>query len=241
MAVALESWRERSPEQFPTGPSWQSRPDWRTNVESRLADAAAGLESEWLMATRAFESKRAELQERQDEARQQADEHERALLTAQGDQLVGQVAVTLGELGFVVTDVDATVTSAGDRREDLRLEDSGRPGWIALVEVRGYLRGARLNDLLRLGRFVTRFVADEQRMPDAVWYVVNHSMTSDPDARPAPLASNPGEVKTFAEDGGLVLDTRVLFKLLKAVRTGDVTAEDARQLLREATGVLDLS
>jgi hypothetical protein len=58
----------------------------------------------------------------------------------------------------------------------------------------------------------------------------------DPSTRPIPLASNPNELQTFAEDGGLVIDTSELFRLVMNVRRGLIDQDAARQEIREARG-----
>jgi len=75
-----------------------------------------------------------------EDVRAAADNYELALLTAQGDPLVTSVIRALKELGFEVTDVDATVAAGGLRLEDLQVRDPSVPGWAALAEVKGYRR-----------------------------------------------------------------------------------------------------
>lgn len=233
-AVALDVWRERDPDRFPAEASWQQREEWRTDTERRLLHEQQRLRLKRSEADRRFAEALAQVGQKLQEAEQHAEENERRLLTAQGDDLVAEVVQSLREIGFEVIDVDAQISSPGDRREDIRVLDPSAPGWIALGEVRGYARGAQLNDLLRLTRFVTRFVRDEGREPDATWYVVNQMLATDPATRPLPLEANPEEVETFAEDGGLILDTRELFALRMKVRQGQIGAEEARRLLRGA-------
>jgi hypothetical protein len=117
--------------------------------------------------------------------------------------------------------------------------DPDSPDWLALVEVRGYLRGAQAKDLLRIERFVQRYQRENRgEAPSARWYIVNQFLGTDPSARPDPLASNPEEVAIFAEAGGLVIDTRTLFGAVQQVRAGHVEGGDARAQLLAATGVL---
>ena len=118
----------------------------------------------------------------------------RRLLTAQGEGLKVEVAAALSDLGFEVTDADAQHAQKGDLLEDLRVLDPEDPGWVALAEVRDYGGGAKVGDLLRIGRFVSRYSAAEGRPPSAAWYVVNQFVDSDPGSRPQPLASNAGSV-----------------------------------------------
>ncbi len=179
------------------------------------------------------------LRELEEESRR-ANDSDRRLLTAQGDDLVEEVQACLEELGFIVVNVDREITSEGDRLEDLRVKDPDNSDWIALAEVRGYRRGAQLNDLLRIGRFVARYVGETGKMPTASWYIVNHTLAQDPATRPSPLAGNPNEVDTFADGGGLIVDSRFLFRIRMDVRSGRVQPRQARDRLIASTGVLSL-
>jgi hypothetical protein len=89
---------------------------------------------------------------------------------------------------------------------------------------------------MRMQRFSARFQKDEGRLPDRLWYLVNHSLADDPSQRQRALASNQAEVDTFAESGGLVLDTVELFKLWQAVDAGRVDRAVARMELMRAIG-----
>ena len=105
--------------------------------------------------------------------------------------------------------------------------------------IRGYKRGAQLNDLMRIGRFVTRYLQETSKLPNSAWYVVNQYIEQDPDARPSSLSSNPREVETFKEDNGLIIDTRLLFRMQMKVRSGEIQPQDARAKLINATGRLE--
>jgi hypothetical protein len=189
---------------------------------------------------RDMDQKKLELATKEEAEFVRANRHERGLLTAQGDDLVDAVRACLEEIGFHVVNVDQEIATKGDRREDLRISDHDRPDWVAIAEVRGYKRGAQLNDLLRISRFVARYVQEAGRMPDASWYIVNHNMDQDPSIRPTPLASNPTEVTTFVDGNGLIIDTRFLFKKLMEVRSGLIESRDLRLALISGTGVIDV-
>jgi hypothetical protein len=236
IAAALDEWRAIAPDVFPGEAVWTTRPEWRTPDETEIAAETTVLESRWADAVRAHDEAIAALEVRRLEAEQHADENERRLLTAQGADLVEEVIACLTDLGFDVIDVDKEVAQPGDLREDIRVTAEDTPDWIAIGEIRGYGRGAQLNDLLRLGRFVVRFVRDEGKEPNAIWYVVNHFRETDPTTRPAPLEANQAEVDTFAESGGVVIDTRDLFRLRNLVATGLITTEAARRSLQQARG-----
>jgi len=240
VAAALEEWRSIAPESFPGDAAWSTRPEWATSEELVVWQDVESLEADWRAAVTAHDEAASNLEVRRQEAQQRSDENERRLLTSQGEDLVEEVVTTLTAIGFTVQDVDREVTVPGDRREDIRVTDPDVPDWIAIGEVRGYGRGAQLNDLLRLGRFVVRFARDVGKEPEAVWYVVNHFRELDPSSRPAPLEGNKEEVATFADGGGVVIDTRDLFRLRSRVNLGQLSADGARRILREARGRLDL-
>jgi len=193
-----------------------------------------------------LESKRiaifAELDERQQrleaeltEAKRSADAHERRLLTAKGDDVVRVAAECFSDLGFDVANMDE-VYPEGDRREDLQVTVRETPEWIVLVEVRSYRGGAQSRDLLRIGRFSKRYLRDNGKDADALWYVVNQFNEDNPALRQPVLASNEPELEEFANDGGVAIDTADLFRLWMAVRDGRLTAEEARSRLIQARG-----
>ena len=104
------------------------------------------------------------------------------------------------------------------------------------MEVRGYRRGAQVRDLLRIQRFRTRYLKDNDKDADRLWYVVNQFCEGDPENRPTVLASNEAELEAFAEDNGLAIDTTHLFQLWMAVREDRLAAEEARSRLMQAQG-----
>jgi hypothetical protein len=130
---------------------------------------------------------------------------------------------------------------AGDRREDLRVATSDKPGWTALVEVRGYKRGAQVNDLQRIGRFRRRYLQETGRDSDRVWYIVNQFLKDDPAGRSAVFQFNEPDLATFAEDDGLVIDTVQLFSISRAVQLQEIDSALARNSLINATGRFEVS
>jgi hypothetical protein len=89
---------------------------------------------------------------------------------------------------------------------------------------------------LQVAKAVETFILREGRAPDARWYVVNQSYLTPPSQRQPPLRGSP-DVESFAVMGGLVIDTRDLFRLREAVRARELTAEAARESLRSTKGV----
>ncbi|MYS12500.1 hypothetical protein [Streptomyces sp. SID4982] len=235
LAVALEVWAERDGARFPVREEWRERYSWQTPEEVNARNSLQTTRTRLLSVISELRSQEQSLLAEIGKLSGQIDEKERKLLTAQGDELVDQVDLCLSELGFDVTNVDKEISTPGDRREDLRVKNPDGD-WSAVAEVRGYTRGAQLNDLLRIGRFVTRYTKEIGEEPSASWYLVNQELKKDPDARQEPLAANGEEVATFAEGGGLVIDTRDLFRLLMAVRRGEIKKERARELLIVSVG-----
>ena len=121
--------------------------------------------------------------------------------------------------------------------EDLRLSDPDEPAWTNITEVKGLTGGAKLSDLQRFGRYAGLFLRRTGEFPKSRWYLVNQFLGADPDTRPPPLVGAEDDVQVFAEDGGLVIDTRELFQLVRAVEQGRIDQAAARRLLRSSTGV----
>ncbi|MGC4829849.1 hypothetical protein [Micromonospora arida] len=240
ISAVFAAWRGTDPVRFPSGPDWSDEPSWMTQAEIATQKALG----EHLLHERKVILEMAETRRKLEQERaarkEEADSAERLLLTGQGQALVREVQDALEEFGFTVIDADSLPSRQHEKLEDLRVSHGD---WITLAEVKGYgrRRTAKTNDLQQVQRAVVRYVLTEQRAPDARWYVVNQMAGSDPARRPRPLASSPDDVTTFAKDGGLVIDTADLFRLREAVRGGTITADEARTLLRESTGVLSFT
>lgn len=109
-----------------------------------------------------------------------------------------------------------------------------------LVEVKGYeKRNAKTADLMQLAGFVSHYQEDNPA-PSAQWYIINQSYGTSPSRRLEPFTSDPDTVQQFANNNGLVIDTRELFRLTTRVHQGALTRDQARELLREARGVFTL-
>jgi hypothetical protein len=234
--AAVAEWSRMDLQRFPQPTPWTLREEWLTRAETELLVEEEELRQELARYLDQFSQRSDILAARRQAATASADVLERALLTHQGNELKIVVAAALTGLGFAVEDMDPSWKQF-DMREDLRVRDPDDQAWIAIAEVRGYKGGATLKDLMRIqGRFGKRFQKDEGRWPDRLWYVVNHQIEEDPGARGVALASHRAEVQTFAEEGGLIIDTVDLFKLWKAVDLGNVDQASARASLRTATG-----
>jgi hypothetical protein len=74
-------------------------------------------------------------------------------------------------------------------------------------------------------------------LPTSCWYIVNQFFSTDPDLRHPPLEDRQEVVGLFEQIGGLVIDTRELFQLVRAVDASRMTPADARRKLRSSTGI----
>jgi hypothetical protein len=232
--VALQEWQKRDSRTFPVA-DWANNAKWRTPAENRFASELDRLNAQRATILAELEERQRQLEAELADAKQSAETNERLLLTAQGDDLVGTVTDCLSGMGFEVRNMDEVYPS-GDRREDLQVTAPDMPEWIALVEVRGYVRGAQLRDLYRMERYRTRYLQDNADLPSALWYIANHFRENDPETRALVLASNDQDVKGFAEIGGLVIDTTHLFRLWMAVRDGRLPTGEARSSLMQTSG-----
>jgi hypothetical protein len=233
--AAVRAWHDQDRSRFPSIADWNVEPPWLTPREEELVADVKEAERNLARAVEQHEGRITALRRELENAVEDSDRMDRAVLTERQSTLVEHVRQFLSELGFAVTDIDQE-RPTNDLLEDLRVNEPSDPDWIALAEVRAYKGGAAVNDLQRIARFVLRYFQECGREPSARWYVVNQMVGQDPSTRPIPLASNPNELQTFAEDGGLVIDTSELFRLVMNVRRGLIDQDAARQEIREARG-----
>ena len=242
LAAALSDWHERTPARVPALPGWRARATWATPRETTLRADLAVLRGERQRLLTDLETRETALRSAEMAAIAAADAGPRRLLTAQGDKLVDAVTDALETLGYTVANIDNEEGATGQPKvEDLRLSDPDEPGRTNITEVRGYTGGAKVGDLQRLARFATLYLLRTGALPTTRWYVVNQFINTDPDTRRRPLAGSEDDLSVFAEDGGLVIDTRDLFHLARRVDDGGMSTAAARALLRRATGVLQMS
>jgi hypothetical protein len=234
IAAAVSHWHTVDRKRFPGTLDWMSKTiKWLTPEELEAA-------RRWAAATEASEAVKAAEKVAQDEfykAREAAAAGAFRLLTAGDRPLEEAVRDAFTDLGFMVHDMDQE-RPEDDRLEDLRVSPPDRPEWVALVEIKGYLRSrGKAEDVINLtARFGRRFREAEKRDPDAYWYVVNHEMGVDPEARKLVFEGSDGELRSFASAGGLAIDTRDLFCLWRAVRLGNLSADEARAKFVGFTG-----
>lgn len=240
-AAALRDWHQHTPTRVPQPPGWQTQLEWSTRQEVDIRDQLSALRNEHEQLIRVFDEREEDLLAREASAVAAAENGQRRLLTSQGDGLVSAVSEALEALGFTAINVDEArgATPGQPKVEDLRVRDGANPEWTNITEVRGYSAGAKLSDLQRLGRFASLYQQSQGRLPSSRWYIVNQFIARDPSTRQPPLEGANDDIAVFAGDGGLVLDTRVLFGLVREVQEGVRTALEIRDLLRRTAGVLD--
>lgn len=237
LLYAFRRWSEELPDVFPSQPDWTSDSIWMTALElSAQADVTAKRAEE----ARVIAEQRALVADAEASLaaiRGSVDASERLLLTADGTPLAEIVHQTLESFGFEVTDVDGGLAERQAKKEDLRVSDGGR---LALCEVKGYSKGAKLNDLGQLNRFSALYAVETGHLQDAMWFVANHFRGNDPGSRPQLLQGADEDAETFGQQGGLIIDTRDLFQLRKALASGSISEEEVRAMLTGSAGRFEL-
>ncbi len=106
-----------------------------------------------------------------------------------------------------------------------------------IIEVKGYDAGAKASDLALMLRHLSR--ADRAgRSPSAIWWIANHWRKRSPDDRGVILAGEDAMIAAHAGEGVplVVVDTRDLFRAVRAVEDGRMTPPEVRASLRAARG-----
>ncbi|MET8271685.1 hypothetical protein [Streptomyces sp. NPDC005096] len=232
-------WHSILPADFPKDTDdWARSPEWMTAQEVASHDALDEHRKETERILLARKSEELNLQERLQATRSEIDSTTRLLLTAQGKPLVSAVISALTKFGFIVIDSDDDKEKGAYLLEDLKVSYGE---WVSLVEVRGYAKGAKTSDFQRIERAVRHYEREHSKVPNGRWYVVNQNIKTSPSSRPAVLAGATDDIEVFAEEHGLVVDTRDLFKLVKYVEEGDLSPSAVRAYLMGSTGVLNSS
>lgn len=234
----FEHWAVELPDVFPSQPEWTSDPTWMTADE---LSAQAEASQERADADRVIAEAKATVDSAEaalSKIRELVDASERVLLTGTDTPLVDVVQETLELFGFEVTDVDAGLEERQHKKEDLRVAQGDE--WIALCEVKGYTKGAKLADLRKVDDYATLYALEAGKPPNGKWYIVNQFRETDPNSRPQLLAGADEYLESFGSGGGLTVDTRDLFRIRKAVDVGSVSKESVREMLTSSTGRFEL-
>ncbi|WP_146233361.1 hypothetical protein [Arthrobacter psychrolactophilus] len=231
VTFAFSRWRLAEPAVFPESAEWTKSNDWAAmdEIESRRRLAE-------------FDEVQASLREQAEKERlrltnaiataEQDGQSWRDLVSETGDPLVAAVKHALELFEFTVIDSDDLPQHKGKKREDLRVLDGD---WVALVEVKGYGRAAKSNDLQQVSSASVAFAVAEGRAPDALWYVPNIYRDVDPAQREVALVGREDDLVTFGENhNGCLIDTRDLFVLRQGVVLGQITPAAAREQLKTA-------
>jgi len=226
-------WAKLDQERFPDFGDWTKTPDWMTTKEIELRNETNKLISELEKLTAEHKNRISDLEGQLIHTSLLVNNGKRRLITAQGNELLEEVAQSFNELGYSVTIVDEELGDDAPKREDLRIHDPNIKTWEAIVEVRGHMKSSgQTSDLNRLPRFAKLYRKETGKEPDKLIYVVNGQIElSSPQQRQKPFASAPDDVKTFGELEGLVIWTLDLFKLLKLVKTEDDKARIRKSLM----------
>lgn len=231
LAQVLRSLHELDADRFPAEPDWRLRDEWASPGVRAASASLASIESERARVLADLDRRQGEAEDRLEAAL--ADGALLDLLREQGDALVAAIATTLRSFGFDVEEMDEHHDERnGAKLEDLRVAcPSGAEGWTCLVEVKGYAKGAKANDV---GQIISRpplvFLKETGREADALWHIVNSNREQDPSTRPKALTSG-GDLVALADASGCFVDTRDLFRARRDVEEGVSTAEEVRTSL----------
>jgi hypothetical protein len=226
LAYVLRFLHRVDADRFPGEPNWRLKQDWATPMVRKALAALSSIETERVTVL-------AQLDQREGEAREAleralAAKSPSGLLSEQGGPLVQAITNVLVRLGFGVSDMDDHHDDrTGAKLEDLRVTYPAADGdWTCLVEVKGYGKGAKANDVGQIiGRPPLVFLRENGREADALWHIVNSNREQDPSTRPRALEGG-GDLLTLAGAGGCFIDTRDLFRAWRDVEEGASTAEE---------------
>lgn len=220
-------------DRFPAAPGWAEAAEWSSAAAVAAADTLEQVRAAWAEAQVEFVKSEREALDRLEALREEDKRGLQRLLTEDGHELEEAVARAFDLLGFEVTvmgeDHRDPVTKA--LLEDIRVQAPGEE-WTALVEVKGYTKGAKVGDLSQItNRPVLAFHREHDREPDALWHVVNAHRRIDPSARPRAINSD-AELDGLAAQHGMLIDTRELFRAVRAVQDRTCTPGAVRESLR---------
>lgn len=235
LVLFLRLLNKMHPDTFPGDPDWTLAPAWSTAGTLTKRDELTKLHEERSKLLAELEAKERAAAAQLEDARAADKVGYQRLLTADGDELESAVQDVLTELGFTVQNMDGhhdQVTKA--KLEDLRVSDPEDPEWIALVEIKGYTKGAKTNDVTQiLGRPMRSYILETGREPSTVWHIVNPERTVDPSRRKDAIPSDL-DLEALTDASGALIETRQLFLALRDVQSGKADAAALRHSLKNA-------
>lgn len=200
---------------------------WYTPEESALAARVSEIER----AIERLRDEHAQLQGEQVRARNVADATVRRAIWMDGEELVEAVSEILEEIGFTVEEMDRRKQPTQAKHEDLRLAFAERPGWEAIVEIKGYARGVKTNHAQQVRMHRDHYCDENGRTPDLTLWIVNPYREMEPSIRPAP---DKNVERTAQIVGAVCMLTTDLYQQWRLVKQGKRNAVDVAQQLIQA-------
>ena len=157
--------------------------DWYTPEKNALAHQITDLRSQITQLEGELEQLKADL----NSETKTANAGIRRVLWVDGDDLEAGVGELLTQCGFKVEYMDAQFEPKDAPCEDLRLTVKDRPGWEAIVEVKGYVKGAKASDTRQIREQRDNYAREKRgKFPDSTLWISNPFRLQDPSNRPAP-------------------------------------------------------
>ncbi|MFD1211100.1 hypothetical protein ACFQ36_03455 [Arthrobacter sp. GCM10027362] len=235
LAWFLQHLHEVDPKTFPGDVDWASSRAWATARTAPIHGELGRVQERKAELLAQIEQQERDAQDALDRALKEDAVGLQRLLTADGDELEEAVHDALAVLGFSVQQMDDhhdATTKA--KLEDLRVKDPDEEGWICLVEIKGYSKGAKTNDVNQIvGRPMRAYIAETRSEPSTVWHVVNTERGTDPTARRKAIP-NDVDLELLTDANGALIDTRQLFLAVRDVQLGRQEASAIRKDLRIA-------
>jgi hypothetical protein len=232
LVAFIDHLRPLQPARFPASPDWQVESSWATPAMRTSMRELDELTVERTAALQSLAAREAAIAAQLGAAAAAAAAGPHRVLTSDGPDLVAGVLELLSDLGFEAEDRDDHHDEkTGAKLEDLLVKDGG---WTCLAEVKGYTKGAKVNEVPKItGRPSVAFAAEHGEPPDAVWHIVNTWRATDPATRP-PAVPNDLDLVPLTGADGCLIDTRDMFRAWRDVREGRATADEVREAMRNA-------
>lgn len=223
------------PDSVPPDLDWKTSSRWSPREVTKHVVDLQALRQAHEEAVTEFQQRERELQAQLEQSTRLADAGTRRILTSDGDELVEAVTTVLRDLGFKARDMDDHHDErTGAKLEDLRVEDPSDADWLSLVEVKGYAKGAKVNDVPQItGRPAVAYTKETGQEPPAVWHVVNAWRGTNPSTLVQAIP-NDDDLRPLTEAGGALIDTRDLYEAWRDVAAGKADAKSVRASLRDA-------